>query len=103
MTSQSNVVQPPRLAMWLLTLFALDDAAEHILGDLLEEFTRLASKSGVSFRPQMVLATDVENRLPACGPWLPHCSVVDNGSHCRRNLSAEARRSMGRAIDICSP
>ena len=49
MTSQSNVVQPPRLAMWLLTLFALDDAAEHILGDLLEEFTRLASKSGVPF------------------------------------------------------
>jgi hypothetical protein len=47
MTSQSHVVQPPRLAMWLLTLFALDDAAEHILGDLLEEFTRLASKSGV--------------------------------------------------------
>ena len=49
MTSQSHVVQPPRLAMWLLTLFALDNAAEHILGDLLEEFTRLASKSGVSF------------------------------------------------------
>jgi hypothetical protein len=35
--------------MWLLTLFALDDAAEHILGDLLEEFTRIASKSGVPF------------------------------------------------------
>jgi hypothetical protein len=35
--------------MWLLSLFALDDAAEHILGDLLEEFTRLASKSGVPF------------------------------------------------------
>ena len=49
MTSQSHVVQPPRLAMWLLTLFALDDAAEHILGDLLEEFTRLASNSGVPF------------------------------------------------------
>jgi hypothetical protein len=49
MTSQSYLVQPPRLAMWLLTLFALDDAAEHILGDLLEEFTRLASKSGVPF------------------------------------------------------
>jgi hypothetical protein len=49
MTSQSHVVQPPPLAMWLLTLFALDDAAEHILGDLLEEFTRLASKSGLPF------------------------------------------------------
>jgi hypothetical protein len=49
MTSQSHVVQPPRLAMWLLTLFALDDKAEAILGDLLEEFTRLALKSGVPF------------------------------------------------------
>ena len=39
MTSQSHFVQPPRLATWLLSLFALDDAAEHILGDLLEEFT----------------------------------------------------------------
>jgi hypothetical protein len=37
------------LAVWLLTLFALDDEAESILGDLLEEFTLLASKSGVPF------------------------------------------------------
>jgi hypothetical protein len=49
MTSQSHFVQPPRLAVWLLTLFALDDVAESILGDLLEEFTLLASKSGVAF------------------------------------------------------
>jgi hypothetical protein len=49
MTSQSRFVQPPRLAVWLLTLFALDKEAESILGDLLEEFTLLASKSGVPF------------------------------------------------------
>src|ERR1700678_2498800 len=49
MTSQSQFIQPPRFAVWLLTLFALDDQAEHILGDLLEEFTRLASNSGVPF------------------------------------------------------
>jgi hypothetical protein len=49
MTPQSHFVQPPRLAVWLLTLFALDDEAESILGDLLEEFTLLASKSGVPF------------------------------------------------------
>ena len=49
MTSQSHFVQPPRLAVWLLTLFALDDEAESILGDLLEEFTLLASKSGFPF------------------------------------------------------
>ena len=49
MTSQSQWIQPPRFAVWLLTLFALDDQAESILGDLLEEFTLLESKSGVSF------------------------------------------------------
>ncbi len=49
MTPQSYFVQPPRLAVWLLTLFALDDEAESILGDLLEEFTLLASSSGFPF------------------------------------------------------
>src|ERR1700677_2450319 len=49
MTSQSHFDQPPRLAVWLLTLFALDQEAESILGDLLEEFTLLASTSGVPF------------------------------------------------------
>jgi hypothetical protein len=49
MMSQSHFVQPPRLAVWLLTLFALDDEAESILGDLLEEFSLLASSSGVPF------------------------------------------------------
>src|ERR1700678_1714173 len=49
MTPQSQFIQPPRFAVWLLTLFALDDQAESILGDLLEEFSLLASKSGVPF------------------------------------------------------
>jgi hypothetical protein len=43
MTSQSQFVQPPRFAVWLLTLFALDDEAESILGDLLEDFSLLAA------------------------------------------------------------
>jgi hypothetical protein len=49
MTFQSQFVQPPRFAVWLLTLFALDSEAESILGDLLEEFSLLASKAGVPF------------------------------------------------------
>jgi hypothetical protein len=48
MTSESHFVQPPRLAVWLLTLFALDQEAESILGDLAEEFTLLASKFGIA-------------------------------------------------------
>ena len=101
MTSQSQFDQPPRFAEWLLTLFALDDEAESILGDLLEEFFPPGVKIGGSFRPQVVLATDVENRLAACGPWLPHCTVVDNRRRCRRILAAEARQSTGRANDSC--
>jgi hypothetical protein len=49
MTSQSQFDQPPRFAVWLLTLFALDDEAESIVGDLLEEFSLVVSKSGVPF------------------------------------------------------
>ena len=49
MTSQSQWIHPPRFAVWLLNLFALDDQAESILGDLLEEFSLLESKSGVPF------------------------------------------------------
>jgi hypothetical protein len=35
--------------VWLITLFTPADEAESMLGDLLEEFSQLASKSGVAF------------------------------------------------------
>lgn len=44
-----KLAQPPPLAVWLASLFALPDDAEAIHGDLLEEFSLLASKSGDSF------------------------------------------------------
>lgn len=47
MTSQPNFVQPPHIAVWLISLFALAKEGESISGDLLEEFSLLASKSGV--------------------------------------------------------
>lgn len=47
MTAQSDFVQPPPIAVWLISLFAHAEEAESILGDLLEEFSLLASKSGV--------------------------------------------------------
>jgi hypothetical protein len=40
---------PPRLAVWLVALFAAGREAESLLGDMLEEFSLLASKSGVAF------------------------------------------------------
>lgn len=39
--------RPPRLAAWLVGLFAPGEKSESILGDLQEEFSDLASKSGV--------------------------------------------------------
>ncbi|HKV78900.1 MAG TPA: permease prefix domain 2-containing transporter [Candidatus Sulfotelmatobacter sp.] len=48
MTSQPHSVEPPAFSVWLIRFFALADKAESILGDLLEEFSLLASKSGVS-------------------------------------------------------
>ena len=49
MTSAADFVQPPRFASWLLNLFTPPDEEESIMGDLLEEFSLLASKSGVAF------------------------------------------------------
>jgi hypothetical protein len=49
MTSQAYFVQPPRIATWLVNLFTPAGDGESIRGDLLEEFSHLASKSGVAF------------------------------------------------------
>ena len=49
MTAQTYFVQPPRIATWLLNLFTRSGEAESILGDLLEEYSHLASKSGIAF------------------------------------------------------
>jgi hypothetical protein len=47
MMSSSSFVQPPRIAVWLVNLFTPPAEEESIIGDLLEEFSHLASKSGV--------------------------------------------------------
>ena len=49
MMSQAYLGQPPRPAVWLINLFTAHENAESILGDLLEEYSYLASKSGVTF------------------------------------------------------
>jgi hypothetical protein len=48
MTSQAFFVQPPRIAVWLVNQFTRAEETESILGDLLEEFSHLASKSGAA-------------------------------------------------------
>jgi hypothetical protein len=42
-------VEPPRIAAWLVDLFASGEQAESITGDLLEEFSDLAAKSGAAY------------------------------------------------------
>jgi hypothetical protein len=48
MTSQAFFLQPPRIAVWLVSQFTPAEESESILGDLLEEISQLASKSGVA-------------------------------------------------------
>ncbi len=50
MTSPSDFVRPPRIAAWLVGLFTPAEEAESIVGDLLEEFSHLASKGVASAR-----------------------------------------------------
>jgi hypothetical protein len=47
--THASSVQPPRVAVWLLDLFTPYEQTESIPGDLLEEFSDVASKSGVAY------------------------------------------------------
>jgi hypothetical protein len=47
MTPAANFLQPPRFAAWLVNLFVPAEE-ESIAGDLLEEYSHLASKSGIA-------------------------------------------------------
>lgn len=49
MIRQSHFAQPPSVAVWLISMFGASKEGESILGDLVEEFSVLASKSGVTF------------------------------------------------------
>jgi hypothetical protein len=46
--TKSSSFQPPRIASWLIDLSTTPEKAEAILGDLLEESSDLASKSGAA-------------------------------------------------------
>jgi hypothetical protein len=47
--THASSVQPPRVAVWLLDLFTPHEQTESIPGDLLEEFSDVASKLGVAY------------------------------------------------------
>lgn len=48
MKSQTASPRPPNYALWLINLFASTEDSESLLGDMHEEFSQLASTSGVA-------------------------------------------------------
>ena len=82
MTSQADFVQPPRIANWLVNLFAAGEEGESLIGEMLEEFSHLASKSGVAFarkwywgQTRKTIAHLVGNAFRVA-PWLTAATVI---------------------------
>lgn len=82
MTSQGYFIQPPRLATWLVDLFSPYEQAEAISGDLLEEFSELASQSGVAIARRWYWRQAVKSIAHLFGsglrvaPWSTIAAVV---------------------------
>jgi hypothetical protein len=82
MTSQPQFVQPLRMAVWLLNLFGVAEESESILGDLLEEFSLLASKSGVAFARRWYWQQTIKPVPQIAGigihnaPWVAGAAIV---------------------------
>jgi hypothetical protein len=81
MTTQPDFVRPPSIATWLVNLFAPAEG-ESILGDLLEEYSDVSSKSGVTFaqrwywrQTRRTIAHLVGNAFRAA-PWLIAAIVI---------------------------
>ena len=79
---QASFVHPPRIAAWVLDLFAPSEQAESITGDLLEEFSDYASKSGVSTARRWYWRQTVKTIAHLVGagfrdaPWSTTATVV---------------------------
>ncbi|MGC1415524.1 MAG: permease prefix domain 2-containing transporter [Candidatus Acidiferrum sp.] len=79
---EMTFVLPPRMAVWLVDLFTPNKQNESILGDLLEEFSELASKTGVAFARRWYWRQSIKTvaHLVITGffdaPWLIACNVV---------------------------
>jgi len=82
MNSQADFVQPPRIAVWLVTLFAPAEQADVVLGDLLEESSHLASRSGVAaargwyWRQTVKTITHLAGAGFRTAPWSTTAAVV---------------------------
>jgi hypothetical protein len=104
MSSQEDSVQPPRMAVWLVTLFSPAGDAESIPGDLLEEFSRLASDEGIDYARLWYWRQAVRTipYLVAAGfrtaPWTI-AAVVTGGFLLRWFVSASSNAAINGAVD----
>lgn len=82
MTSPAHYFRPPRIAAWLVNLFAPAEAAESIQGDLLEEFSALVSRLGVAaarswyWRQTVRTITHLTCSAFRLAPWSTAAAVV---------------------------
>jgi hypothetical protein len=79
---QACFVRPPRIAAWLVELVAPRRDAESILGDLFEEFSDLASKSGLASARRWYWRQSLKTIAHLVGagfrvaPWIIAATVV---------------------------
>jgi hypothetical protein len=82
MMPQESFVRPPRAAAWLVNLFTSSDQAQAITGDLLEEFSDIASNTGIAFARRWYWRQSVKTvaNLFTSGfrnaPWVIFCAVL---------------------------
>ena len=81
MTIQRDFAQP-RIAGWLVSLFATSEEAESLLGDMEEEFRQLVQKSGVDFarswywRQTRKTVVHLAGNAFRAAPWLIAATVI---------------------------
>jgi hypothetical protein len=82
MTSQPRSPHPPAIAFWLISMFALGEEGESILGDLHEEFSLLAARSGEPsarnwyWRQTIKTLPRLANFAFRSAPWITLAAVV---------------------------
>lgn len=82
MKSNTSGLRPPFIASWLIGLFTSDWHADAISGDLLEEFSGLAAKSGATYARRWYWRHSMKTVLALIGtglrtaPWLIASTVI---------------------------
>jgi hypothetical protein len=82
MTYEAEFVRPPWIGTWLVSLFTPAGAAESITGDLMEEYSELAAKSGPAFARRWFwrqILTAIVHLAGAgfrAAPWLTAAAVA---------------------------